>query len=113
MGGRRHTYAADHVCEAPDCTNPSPTSRTCSNACRAKVWKSEYNYVERRRGVRNASQRRRERHQARYLILHQDGPNLTITGAILAESKRAAERRVDDPDAIVLAASHLPAKVCV
>lgn len=107
------TYATDHICESPDCTNPSPTSRTCSNACRAKVWKIEHRYEDRRRGVRNASQRPQRRREARYLILRQDGPNLTITAAIVAASKRAAERRIgDDPNTFTLAASHLPTMVC-
>jgi len=109
----RHAYPIDHVCEAEGCTNPSPTARTCSNACRAKVWKSEHNYVERRRGVRNASQRPQRQRQSRYLILRQDGPNLTITGAIVAAGKRAAEKRCADPDTIVLAASHLPKEIQV
>jgi hypothetical protein len=57
------------------------------------------------------SERRRRIHmprQARYLLIRQDGPNLTITGAIVAASKRAAEKRVNDPETVVLAASHLP-----
>lgn len=51
----------------------------------------------------------RKPRQTRYLLLRQDGPTLTITGAIVAASKRAAEKRVgQQPDTIVLAASHLP-----
>jgi hypothetical protein len=51
--------------------------------------------------------------QARYLIVRQSGPNLTITGAILAQSKRAAEKRIgdDDPHTFAVAASHLPVRV--
>jgi hypothetical protein len=49
--------------------------------------------------------------QARYLLIRRSGPTLTITGAIIAAGKRAAEKRVNDPETIVLAASHLPAKV--
>jgi len=75
------------------------------------VWKSEYNYVERRRGVRNAGQRQQRRREARYLILRQDGPSLTITGAIVATSKRAAEKRIGDDTTIVLAARHLPKEI--
>jgi hypothetical protein len=61
---------------------------------------------DRRRRIRKAR-------QGRYLILRQDGPTFTITGAIISPSKRAAEKRVgDQADTFVLAAGHLPAKVC-
>jgi hypothetical protein len=52
----------------------------------------------------------RKPRQARYLIVRQDGPNLTVTGAIVAAGKRAAEKRIgtDDPHTFALAASHLP-----
>lgn len=110
----RKAYAHDHACEAEGCTNLSPTSRTCSNACRAKVWKSEHNYVERRRGVRNASQGPRTRRQTRYLICRRVGHGtFAVAGTVTARSRRAAERTAgiaDDPKGFVFAASHLPKK---
>jgi hypothetical protein len=110
-----NTYRVDHVCEATDCTNLSPTSKHCSNACRSRQWKIDHDYRDHRQGVRNVSQRpqrRREHHDTRYAIIEADGPILTIvTDDVLAPSKRTAETTLgikDRPDVFAVAASHLP-----
>ena len=108
----RPTYPADHVCEAPGCSNPSPTARCCGNACRAKVWKIEHKYRDRRRSVRNARERRQTKREIRYAILTREGLDaFTVVGETTAPSKRAAERAAgitDEADTFAIAASHLP-----
>jgi hypothetical protein len=101
-----------HVCEAPGCSEPSPTSRTCGNSCRTKLWKLEHHYRDPRRDVRNVSQRPRRRREARYAIVQSVGPHLDVLGFETAASKRAAEGLFgirDRDDLHAVAARHLPA----
>lgn len=105
------TYLLDHICERPGCSALSPTARTCGNSCRAKVWKAEHGYRD-KRSVRNVSHRPQRRRETRYAIVQSEGSRLDVLALDTAPSKRAVEGAFgirDRQDLFAIAASHLPA----
>jgi hypothetical protein len=94
-------------CARPGC-EVICVGRTCSDRCRAALWKVETGYKDRRSARQRGGSRRS---QVRYALVEVRGSTLEVLGFAAGKSRRGVERLFgisEHDDLVAIAERHLP-----